>query len=207
MTMTSVPATTPSTAHPGRHRSAACDATILDATLEILVEKGYAGLTVAAVIERAGVSSATLYRRWATKQDLVAAAVATLAPEPAAVDTGSLEGDLKAFLANIARSIAARREDVADALGTEISANTELAAALREKFTAPRLTELRGILARAKQRGELDDAPSAEQAYSLVAGGLYHQAFVQHQRITPAFFRSALAFALRGLGARGPSSD
>jgi AcrR family transcriptional regulator len=203
--MTSVPAANPAPPHPGRHRSAACDATIIDATLEVLVEKGYAGLTVAAVIERAGVSSATLYRRWATKQDLVAAAVATLAPEPAAVDTGSLHGDLKAFLANIARSISARREDVADALGTEISANTELAAALREKFTAPRLAELRGILSRAKQRGELDDAPSAEQAYSLVAGGLYHHAFVLHQRITPAYFRNALAFALRGLGAREPS--
>ncbi len=202
MTTSPAPAT-----HPGRQRSPACDATILDATLEVLVEKGYAGLTVAAVIERAGVSSATLYRRWATKQDLVAAAVATLAPEPAAVDTGSLDGDLKAFLANIARSIAARREDVADALGTEVSGNTELAGALREKFTAPRLAELRGILARATQRGELDDAPTVEQAYSLVTGGLYHQAFMLHQRITPAFFRHALAFALRGLGAREPSSS
>src|SRR5438309_1249328 len=93
---------------PGRQRSAAADAAILDATLDLLRERGYDSLTVAAVIDRAGVSSATLYRRWPTKQVLVAAAVASLAPEAVAIDTGSLEGDVTAFVRHVAQAIAAR---------------------------------------------------------------------------------------------------
>ena len=59
---------------PGRQRSQAADEAILSATLDLLSERGYGGFTVSAVIDRSGVSSATLYRRWPTKQQLVAAA-------------------------------------------------------------------------------------------------------------------------------------
>src|SRR5207249_6554662 len=72
----------------GRRRSEAADDAILAATLELLPERGYRALAMAAVIERAGVSSATLYRRWTTKHDLVVAALATLVPDPVDVDTG-----------------------------------------------------------------------------------------------------------------------
>src|SRR3954469_20577088 len=82
----------------GRRRSQAADDAILAATLDLLREHGYGGLTMSSVIERAGVSSATLYRRWATKQDLVLAALETMRPEPTSTDTGSLVGDVRAFL-------------------------------------------------------------------------------------------------------------
>jgi AcrR family transcriptional regulator len=187
---------------PGRQRSEACDALILETTLQLLGEAGYAGLTVASVIERAGVSSATLYRRWPTKPELVAAAVATLVPEPVDTDTGSLAGDLAAFVQHVADSIAARREDVADALSSEKLRNPELAALLRERFLAPRLADLRGILLRAKRRGELTTAvPSAEVALSLVVGPLHHRAFSLGEPLTPAFVRMAAAHAARALGA------
>ena len=63
------------TVRSGRPRSQAADDAILRAALDLLREHGYGGLTMASIIERAGVSSATLYRRWATKQDLVLAAL------------------------------------------------------------------------------------------------------------------------------------
>jgi AcrR family transcriptional regulator len=184
----------------GRPRSQLADDAILTATLDVLREKGYGGLTVAAVIERAGVSSATLYRRWPAKQDLVAAALASLTPELIATDTGTLAGDLAAFLERIAASIAVRDEDVADSLTREAKRNPDLAAALREKFIAPRLHELSGILHRAVGRGEIVAHPSVEAFYSLVSGPLYHRAFVLAEAVTPAFIKQATTFALRGLG-------
>src|SRR5690349_16266452 len=81
----------------GRHRSEAVDRVILDAALAVLREQGYEAFTMLAVIERAGVSSASLYRRWHTKQDLVVAALGSLALDTFAVDTGTLAGDLNAF--------------------------------------------------------------------------------------------------------------
>jgi AcrR family transcriptional regulator len=185
----------------GRHRSQACDDAILAATLDVLGETGYGGLTVSAVIEGAGVSSATLYRRWTTKQDLVAAALASLAPDPIDTDTGSLTGDLAAFLDHIARAITARRQGFTEELALEVRRNPELDAALREKFLAPRLVELGGILNRAQHRGELTRVPPTEQALSLIVGPVYHRAFALHDPLGPEFVRASLTFALRGLGA------
>lgn len=69
----------------GRPRREGADEEILAVTLELLREKGYRELTVDAVAERAGVAKTTVYRRWPSKGDLVAAAIAPLAlPEDAA---------------------------------------------------------------------------------------------------------------------------
>jgi hypothetical protein len=127
------------------------------------------------------------------------AAVATLVPEPVDTDTGSLAGDLTAFIEQVAHSISLRHEGVAEALGIERRRNPELDAALRERFLAPRLAELRTILGRAKRRGELDGVPPAEVVLSLVVGPLHHRAFQLGEPLTPGFVRAATGFALRAL--------
>ena len=58
---------------PGRPRSAEANEAILGATLELLAGDGYAALTMERVRERAGVGKATIYRRWGSKEELVAA--------------------------------------------------------------------------------------------------------------------------------------
>jgi AcrR family transcriptional regulator len=187
----------------GRHRNQACDEIILAATLEILGEVGYEALTIAAVIDRAGVSSATLYRRFAAKHDLVAAAIGSLLAEPADVDTGSLVGDVLAFVRNVSRSISARFEHIAEGLALATRDNPDLDAALREKFLEPRLVQLREILGRARRRGELTSHPSAEHALSLIVGPVYHRAFALREPITPAFVRATATYAVAGLVALG----
>ena len=191
----------PAPLRPGRPRNQATGDAILAAALELLGERGYGALTVCSVIERAGVSSATLYHRWPTKQQLIVAAVASLVPEPTTTDTGSLGGDLRALLDQIAGSIAARREDIADALASEVKRDADLALALHEKFQVPRLTQLDQILDRAIRRGELSDRPSAESALSLIVGPVYHRAFVLGEPLTAEFLEAAAAHAGRGLGA------
>src|SRR5262245_39218128 len=83
----------------GRPRSTAADLAIVRATLEILLADGYDGLTMAGVAQRAGVSTATLYRRYESKIDLVVGCVTTLKDEfHHPIDTGSLAGDLRALI-------------------------------------------------------------------------------------------------------------
>jgi AcrR family transcriptional regulator len=184
---------------PGRQRSQAADDAILSAALELLEENGYQALTVASVIERAGVSSATLYRRFATKDDLVVAVLESLAPDPVEVDTGSLAGDLTAYVRHKADALS-RKKDLAD-LSTECQRNPELADILREKFMLPSQAQLAGILLRAKHRGELRSAPSAEVAYSLLVGPLHYRAIVLREALTDAFQRRVVRHALGGLSA------
>ena len=183
----------------GRQRNEECDVLILEATLDQIAAKGYAGFTVSAVIEQAGVSSATLYRRWATKPELVVAAVSMLLPEPIDTDTGSLRGDLEAFVGHVAASIGRHREDVADALTFEKRRNPELDEMFRARFLQPRLDDLGGILRRAKGRGEIGKAPAVDTALSLVVGPLHHRAFYLGEPLTPAFLRTVVTTAVRAL--------
>ena len=187
----------------GRPRSHAADDAILAATLDLLRTHGYSALTMAAVIDRARVSSATLYRRWATKHALVVAALATLQSEPVGTDTGSLAGDLRQFINHIRTAIEGGWVELAEAIGMEAKRDAELAAALRERFLAPRTEELAAILSRAVQRGELASAPRIDVAHSLVVGPLHHHAIVLGHRLTPAFLAAAHRHAVAGLEAIG----
>jgi len=83
----------------GRTQDKSRDEVIISATLELLGEKGYHGLTMTDVAARAGVSKATLYRRWTAKADVVADAVATLTPmNPPRYPGTSLRDDLLALM-------------------------------------------------------------------------------------------------------------
>ena len=63
------------------------------AAIEEYAERGWAGLTMDGVAKRAGVGKSTIYLRWTNKQDLLAAAVASISRPMEPMDTGSLRGD------------------------------------------------------------------------------------------------------------------
>ena len=85
----------------GRKRDASRDAAILDAAISILAEVGYDGMTMDMVAVRAKAGKATVYRRWATKADMVLEAVARMKREQVDLDnlpdTGNLRDDLLAL--------------------------------------------------------------------------------------------------------------
>ena len=88
----------------GRPRSPECDHAILDAALAEYAASGLDGMSVDAVAARAGVSKATIYRRYPPKAMLVAAAALKAADEQAPIaDTGSVRGDLTTALQNLRR--------------------------------------------------------------------------------------------------------
>ncbi|MGH3252299.1 MAG: TetR/AcrR family transcriptional regulator, partial [Trebonia sp.] len=80
----------------GRPRSEKARKAILVAAAELLLDRGLAAVSMDAVAERAGVSKATIYRWWPTKETLALDALYTqwAAAAPAPRDTGSLRGDL-----------------------------------------------------------------------------------------------------------------
>jgi AcrR family transcriptional regulator len=63
---------------PGRPRSAEADTAIIQATLDLIVEEGIGGLSVESIAARAGVGKATIYRRWAGKEEVIEDALASL---------------------------------------------------------------------------------------------------------------------------------
>jgi AcrR family transcriptional regulator len=197
---------------PGRQRSEAADQAILEATLDALAEDGYGGLTMASVISRSGVSSATLYRRWPTKQELVAAALASLHPAIVDVDTGSLETDVAALVRDVATSMSLRRDDLSQDVAVALSRNPEFRAAVNEKFIAPRVAVLGRVLERARDRGEIGNGEpgrrlTGEAAASFVIGPLHHRVYVMGRPLSAAFQQGVVVAAVASLRALAPTED
>lgn len=189
---------------PGRQRSEAADHAILSATLDLLAENGYGALTVASVITRAGVSSATLYRRWPTKQDLVAAALASLHSEVVDIDTGALATDIAAMVQSTAQAMTVKREDIAQDIAVELRRNPEFRAAINEKFIQPRRAVMAGIIERAVTRGELGDGIGVDVATAFVTGPMHHWVYVQGRTPDARMQRTVVRGALAALAVIAP---
>lgn len=160
----------------GRPRSVAADAAILTAALALLTEVGMSGLSMDDVAARAGVSKATIYRRWESKEALMLDALNTGLGHYEAVDTGSLAGDLHAYVGGLLGKLRGgnKTRDLIPHLVSAATGNPALQAALDE-FAAVRSRPLRDLLARAIARGELADDTDVPLAVDLLLGALTHR--------------------------------
>jgi AcrR family transcriptional regulator len=140
---------------PGRPRDPGLDVAIRAAAIDLLGEAGYARLSMEKVASRAGVSKASLYLRWPNKEALAIDALQHRArPVPEVPDTGSLPGDMRAFLRGLLRARSEAGRALAGVSG-EIAANPALRRAWHLGLGGMLTGCLRQILARAAERGEL----------------------------------------------------
>jgi AcrR family transcriptional regulator len=148
----------------------------LATTVELLAEVGYGRLTTAAVAKRAGVSTATLYRHWESKDALVTDAVSGLISEIRIPDHGDARRDLLSLMRDAVRlyttSIAA---PALRGVTTEMANNAELRDTIRERFLDARRDALREVLERGVARGELVRAIDYELALDLLGGPLFYR--------------------------------
>lgn len=154
---------------PGRPRDPAAEGAIIAATLELLAESGYEGVRVAQVASRAGVSKATMYRRWPSKTQLVVAALRTTPPlQP--VDTGRLSDDLEALLFQFLGIVESTPlAGVLAALAAERRRDPALARVL-DPFVRERTRPLVESMQRAVARGEIPPTVDLDLAASLTGG-------------------------------------
>jgi len=97
--------------------------TILDATLGLIAQRGYA-FSIDEVAEAAGVHKSTIYRKWATKATLVGAAVQRLAAAEVPIpDGGDPLEDLRTLAVLVARSL--RTPAGAQAIRSVVAAASE----------------------------------------------------------------------------------
>ena len=159
----------------GRKRDHTRDPEILDAALEVLAETGYDGMTIDMVAARAKAGKATLYRRWASKGELVIDAVACMKQtdlEPSKLpNTGSLRGDLIAMIKPHAIMDAEKKLHVMAGLMSLISKNPELADSATAAIVEPRAAVNRMFLRRAIERGEIRPEVDIE-TLSLVSAAM-----------------------------------
>lgn len=162
----------------GRPRDGRVDEAIAAAARELLAEQGYANLTVDAVATRAGVGKAAIYRRHATKQEMIFAAVLHDAELATPADTGSLRGDLAALTREIVASLTAPPPGTIPGLLAEVHADAALAARFAGTFVAVERRNLIELLDRAVARGELARRPDPATAHALLLGPIFAWLFL-----------------------------
>lgn len=161
---------------PGRPRDPLTDDAILAATRALLAEVGYERLTMTDVAARAGVGRPTVYRRYPSKDALVAASVDALRSDAPVPDTGTLRGDLRAELLPRAPSLDAPL--LLQFLAVLLVSNaerSEFAEVYWRDAVAQRRDAFSVVFQRAKARGELALGLDTGLLVDLVAGGVIYQ--------------------------------
>lgn len=163
---------------------------IVDATLNGLAEVGYSRLNTADIARRAGVSTATLYRRWRTKHALILSVASMLGDDAEPSNTGTLREDLRSLLRRKRKVLSGPVGDVLVAMVGEASHDTELAAIIRDAVFRTTRRHLELIVHREQERAiapltlDLDDA-----AHIVVGTVLSNLAFGDvagnHGHLTP----------------------
>jgi AcrR family transcriptional regulator len=169
----------PSPRRPGRPIEARPREAAIQATLDLVAEHGIRGLTTNAVAERAGISKATMYRRWRSKQELLVDAVAALVSDIGVPDTGTTHGDLLELMHNAVRVYSGSLEaGVMPSLIDAMSRDAELAGAVRSTFLTQRRAALRAVLERGVRRGDLRADLDVELALDVLGGPLFYRLLV-----------------------------
>ena len=189
------------TARRGRPRSEKARRATLQAAAELLLDQGGGQISMDAVAARAGVSKATIYRWWPSRERLVLDALlewASASSPP--LDTGTLSGDLLALVGPWVRDIRRRQFGrVIAALLAEAQSDPEFAAEYRRHFVEPRREAMHVAFRRAIDRGEAPADLDIEVAIDLIYGPLYHRVLHGHAPLTDSFATLVVDIVLEGI--------
>jgi AcrR family transcriptional regulator len=180
----------------GRPRSKEARDAILTATLALLFEPGLHAMTIEEVAARAGVSKATIYRWWPSKEMLAVDALATRWAQALPAnreDTGSLRDDLLAEIRPWVRQLRQRPYGrVIAGLVAEAQSDPDFAVLYRERFVQPRRDATRQLLIRAIERGEIASDTDLDLALDLLYGPIYHRLLHGHAALTDRFVQGVI---------------
>ncbi|RJQ70510.1 TetR/AcrR family transcriptional regulator [Pseudonocardiaceae bacterium YIM PH 21723] len=165
-------------------------AAIKAAVYEELARTGYGKLTIEAVAKRAGAGKTAVYRRWPDKQAMVVAALSEAAVAAIDVpDTGTLRGDITAYLLNASEALShPLASKIIPDLLAEATRNTGLAEALLGAMRDPRRAKAAILFTRATDRGELAADIDLELALDFLGGPLYWRLVIVRSELSPDYY-------------------
>jgi AcrR family transcriptional regulator len=163
---------------PGRPRSVKSHQAILKAALELLGEVGFENMSIEAIATRAGVGKTSIYRRYSSKEELVADAIESIRQDVVIPNTGNLYNDLDELIENATQITLSPlgRQTVAMIISSAAS-NSQFAQIYWTKYLQPRREAFAKVIERAKMRNEIEadvdpglifDSMSGIMLYALI---------------------------------------
>ncbi len=185
---------------PGRPRSAKSHQAILRATLELLGEVGFEAMSIEAISTRAGVGKTTIYRRYSSKEELVADAIESIRQDVVIPDTGNLWSDLDLLIENAAQITLSPlgRQSVAMIISSAAS-DSQFAQIYWTKYLQPRREAFAVVIERAKTRNEIQTDLDSGLVFDSMSGiMLYALIFQPANESWTEYVRRALRLLLQG---------
>ncbi|HEY6531177.1 MAG TPA: TetR-like C-terminal domain-containing protein [Acidimicrobiales bacterium] len=172
----------------GRPRNPEVDRAIAAATLELLAEHGFAGVTVEAVAAVAGVAKSTVYRRYPSRLELLIGVIRHELAEPKGeVDSGTVVGDLallgRRLVVGLTQTSFGR---ALPAILSATAAHPELHE-VRLEFVSSRRAPAVAAVRRAIDRGELRADADPEQVVDVLSGPVFYRVFVKGETVDEAW--------------------
>ncbi|WIY01442.1 TetR/AcrR family transcriptional regulator [Amycolatopsis mongoliensis] len=160
-----------------RRRGAARTDELLQVTLDLAAEVGYAGLSIEAVARRAGVGKHTIYRRWPTMAALLLDALSRAwTTDLGYHDTGDVRADLREQFLRSAPALAAPPiGPVYRAVIAEAQADEGLRATLHDRFLRTVEESTLARITRAQEAGELVGGVDLTFPAEVLCGTLYYR--------------------------------
>ena len=155
----------------GRPRSIAAHQAILKAALELLAEIGYERMSIEAIANRGKVGKTTIYRRYSSKEELVADAIESIREEVVIPDTGNFWGDIDALIENAAGiTFNPLGRQAVTMIISSASSNSEFAQIYSTKYLQPRREAFTVVIERAKSRKEVRVDLDANFVFDVMSG-------------------------------------
>jgi len=187
---------------PGRPRSRAADEAILRAALKVFIEDGVEGASIERIADRAGVARTTVYRRWSSKEKLIAEAIASARGEEErwAADRAKFDKSPEPLIDALAAVVT--RPDyqrLAARLIGSVPSCPELMETYWRNYLLPRRTAMRRVIESARKQGIVRLGGDPEVILDLISGAVVHHLLVRPGRCTRGEMYEYLVRVLREL--------
>lgn len=174
---------------------------VLTRTLEELATAGLEGLSVERIARRAEVNKTSVYRRWPTREALVAAALEGILEDMGSQvpDTGSLRGDLLGLLGPLMEFMGSPTGRAVVRAALSESAASSVAELASRRLKQQSKSPVRALVARARARGEWRAGVKGEQFVFALVGAILHRAMLEHAGLTRRWLGSLVDLMLLGV--------
>jgi AcrR family transcriptional regulator len=153
---------------------------ILDATRELLAKGGVRDLTVEGVAARSGVAKSTIYRRYRSKDELALAVLMDMVQTVVAVpDLGDTRAELLLLVKGAVRVLGKTlMGTVMQGLVSELASESQLAVAFRTQVVSLRMAEVKRLLERGIERGDIKPDVDTGLTHEMLFGAIYYRLFL-----------------------------
>jgi AcrR family transcriptional regulator len=160
----------------GRPPNAAAHRAVLDATRELLSRGDLAHLNLEQVAEHAGVSKATIYRHWRTREGLALEVLSELTGHMTVRDRGDARSELIAMVEGTLRILTRTQlGTVMQGLLSELARNPAIGRPFRETVVGARRAAVAEVFRRGMQHRQIRADADIDLATELLMGPIYYR--------------------------------